>query len=113
MKLKTVKDLEIETIAKIGNKPVKRIKFIVSYDLRQEAIKWIKALDSVEGYDEWFCLNCFWHSEKGEEGDKRCYGTCLNCKSNNMIASLAYETTDIQGAMQILKHFFNIQESEL
>ena len=109
--LRTLKELEIEVIDQVGNQPVIHKKLIDSYDLRQEAIKWIKKLQSAK---DSYCLLCgesFGVCHDFEEtGNKPCekasYGTtCL--------ANYDYESSDITGAIVFLKHFFNITEDDL
>ena len=43
--LKTLKDIEVETITQVGNTPIKYNQLIDSYELKQEAIKHVKELE--------------------------------------------------------------------
>lgn len=69
-------------------------------DLRQEAVKWIRAM---KGQSE-FCLKC---------GKSHEYGECKTDFNHRYITNIPYETTDINGAIQYIQHFFNITDKDL
>lgn len=107
--LKTLKDLIKEVTTDIGS----YIDIVEIEELRAEAVKWVKFLR--ENIDkESLCLECgktFRVCHDFEEtGNKPCgkaeYG--INCLSN-----ADYESTDILGAILILKKIHNITEEDL
>lgn len=71
-------------------------------ELREEAIRWIKKISNTK--EERFCLT---HQIGYNLFDKK-HGQ--NCET---LDNFDYECTDYDGAIKILKHFFNLTEEDL
>ena len=94
-KLKTMNDLEQEFREDIAS--------AFKYEVKKEAIKWIKDLRKTANNQEDFCMKCL------KEVDCEHF---LKCK-NNTISDIDHETNSIYGAIEVLKAFHNIMEVDL
>ena len=84
MKLKTLKDCYMSDVANYEQK------------IREEAIKWIKELKNQNN----------WKREKE-------HGIFTNFKYNSTLGTIDYEQDDGEGAIKMLKIFFNITKDDL
>ena len=108
--LKTLKDMTCSHCVKSCDKEycdslgIKEYHDIDVNDLRQEVKKWIEAMENRTD-EECFCLVC--GKSHGYKQD--------NCNSKfgkGYLAEYDYESSDVNGAMMMIKHFFNLEEEE-
>lgn len=99
-KLKTLKDLQKDY----------KWKYDTYVGLRKEVIKWIKFIDNCYPYKkdkEEFCLFCGKTLEE-HKGKK-----CNKGYDRDYLTNYAYDTSDYDGAIKILRYIFNITEEDL
>ena len=87
MKLKTLETLEYDDIYRAFKE-----KVIPLYALRQEAIKWIKALENIEENENGF--------EEFKDGEFT-------------LSNVPYECCETSAVIGFIQHFFNITDEEL
>ena len=86
---------------------------VTLFDLRQNAIKWIKELEPIGGYIENYCLTC--QVDMSSRDNENFYERYDRNKvhDDHIILHNEIEESDISGVTTFLKHFFNITEEDL
>ena len=96
--LKTLKDLK-------HNDRVHNIPYAHITELRAEAIKWVKAITQAD--DE------AWKRRREDFRKQNYVDVCCSFEVGGLYFEIGEDVSDVQGAIQFAKHFFNLTEEDL